>query len=74
MDEYIFNPQQYGKRLTITELMKTCGNVAETTLRRFIKSENNRSLGYPIYSTKRGCFHIKSCYKEKLSDIVNPRK
>ena len=67
-DRNIFKPQLYGKAQSITDLMKYC-DAAETTLRRFIKSENNKELGYPINSPKRGVFYIKNGYTNKIKDL-----
>ena len=69
---YIFDPQQYGKKLNITELMRFC-NTNETKLRRFIKSKQNIELGHPISNPMRGRFYIKSCFKNKLPDLVKSK-
>ena len=67
-----FSPNLYGKRLTITDLIKLF-DTAETTIRRFIRSKYNESMGYAIISPKRGAFYIKNTFVNKVKGFF-PRK
>ena len=63
------NHQNYSMPQSIPQLIKIFSPVAETTLRRFIKSEGNQSKRY-ILKEKRGKYIYKSTQKERIKGLL----
>jgi hypothetical protein len=67
---------QYGLPMSFPKLQRILrypvnGNVPETTLRRFIKSDWNQRLNC-IRKEKHGKYSIMNCYKTKLKELFSP--